>query len=113
MFDLALGDNIFVESKLESFLQEIEIIFDTEQTELLGDTKFGSNFHNYLWTLKPNEEELQTYVSNLIADCTYRNDYDVDISTEILPGTERDIYLLQLIITDETGEQHKKIYAYK
>ena len=70
MVDLALTDNIFTESKIEEAIQELDILFNTVPTELIGDTTYGSNFLQFLWSLTPMEESITKYIYDRIAGYT-------------------------------------------
>ena len=70
MVDLALTDNIFTESKIEEAIQELDILFNTTPTELIGDTTYGSNFLQFLWSLTPMEDSITKYIYDRIAGYT-------------------------------------------
>ena len=70
MVDLALTANIFTESKIEEAIQELDILFNTTPTELIGDTTYGSNFLQFLWSLTPMEDSITKYIYDRIAGYT-------------------------------------------
>ena len=70
MVDLALTDSIFTESKIEEAIQELDILFNTVPTELIGDTTYGSNFLQFLWSLTPMEDSITKYIYDRIAGYT-------------------------------------------
>ena len=48
LLDLSLKNNLYIVDIFDAALQELEILFDTNNCELLGDSSFGTNFDQYL-----------------------------------------------------------------
>ena len=59
MLDLALDTRIFINNELDAALQELDMIFNTENTELIGYPQYGTNWYQFLWQLDYSPEDLQ------------------------------------------------------
>ena len=51
MIDLAIDSRIFLTEEIDLAVQELDVLFNTENTQLLGMPDFGSNFEQFLWQL--------------------------------------------------------------
>lgn len=99
MLDLSLNSSIYTNDIWEAAIQEIDIIFGTTNTELIGYPKFGTNFDEFLWTLTPTTGALHEYIQKKLYDTsfvsklknhidinckinqeTYENEYEVTIT---------------------------------
>lgn len=80
-YDLALDDSVLVTDYTIAALQEIDMVFNTEHTEVLGDPSFGCNFEQFLWNLNPDTSGLKQYVESKLKDCYYLSkfNYTVDV----------------------------------
>ena len=45
ILDLAIDGNVFIDNIVDAALQEIDLIFNTTNTELIGNPSFGTNFY--------------------------------------------------------------------
>ena len=115
MIDLALDNRIILDSDLDCALQEIDILLNTENTELLGYTNYGVNIDQFLWALTPTTTDLQQYIQNKISEyCVYANKFDVDVDCKFFQGEYRSIYLITIKLTDtETGATGTRRYQYQ
>ena len=68
MLDLALDTRIFINNELDAALQELDMIFNTENTELIGYPQYGTNWYQFLWQLDYSPEDLQKYVYEKICN---------------------------------------------
>ena len=59
VYDLALDDDVFVTDKTIAAFQELDMIFLTEHTELLGQTDYGCVLERFLWDLTPSTSEIK------------------------------------------------------
>lgn len=112
MLDLALDNRIFVDNALDAYVQEIDMIFGTTNTELIGDTSYGTNFESFLWTLSPSESELRNYIYDKLNNTFFGQYFNTYIEVEILKGVARDIYSVRLTIQNK-NENITKTYIYK
>lgn len=81
-YDLALDDSVFATDMTIAALQEIDMIFNTEYTEVLGAPGFGTNFEKYLWNLNPDVSGLKNYVEGLLKDCYYVSKFPYTVDVE-------------------------------
>lgn len=70
MLDLGLIKPV-VNNDLEEAIQEVDILFNTTPTELLGDTLYGINFYKYLWQLTPSAESIKKHITDKLSSNTY------------------------------------------
>ena len=47
MIDLALDSKIFIDTNIDAALQELDLLFNTENTELIGYPEYGTNFEQF------------------------------------------------------------------
>lgn len=112
MIDLALDNSVFVNSNVNAALQELDILFNTENTELIGYPRFGSNFEQFLWQMNPSPNSLKTYMEELIKNNTvFCNEFDIIIDVNILEGEYRNIY--NVIIVLRTDPKSKTAAGYR
>ena len=71
MLDLSLDSSIFVNDVWAGAIQEIDILFETTNTELIGYPEFGTNFDTFLWTLTPTTTALKEYIENKIKQTSF------------------------------------------
>ncbi len=99
MTDLALDDSVFINSNLAAALQELDILFNTENTELIGYPTYGVNFEQFLWQLSPSPKALQSYIEEHIKKYTFFcQDYDVVVNVNVISGEYRNIYNVIIIL---------------
>ena len=118
MLDLALDDRIFLDDPIDCALQELDLLFNTTNTELIGYIDYGTNFEQFLWKLTPTIEEVKTYIKTKLYDTYFLKNYIVEINVEILNGNVRDIYYITIKIKDpndkkNNGSQRQRIYQYQ
>ena len=112
MVDLALTDNIFTESKIEEAIQELDILFNTVPTELIGDTTYGSNFLQFLWSLTPMEDSITKYIYDRIAGYTvYAASLKKEINVTKYDDVNETIYVIEISLFDEDDNEYHKEYT--
>ena len=62
MIDLSLDNKVLVTDAMDAAVQELDILFNTTPTELLGYTSYGTNWYQFLWILNPSMEDIKNYV---------------------------------------------------
>lgn len=83
--DIALTDKMFIDDEFDIALQELDLLFGTTNTELIGDPAYGTSFEQFLWQLTPNKESLQQYIYEKIQTmCVFVMKYDYSIDIEVL-----------------------------
>lgn len=113
MIDLALDSRITLNNVLDCAVQEIDLLFNTENTELIGDPQYGTNFEQFLWQLTPSPNELKRYISDKIDNYTYftrQLKYDIDV--KLVNGEYRTIYVVTIDIKNGE-EQQQRQYQFK
>lgn len=96
MIDLAIDGRIFIDNVLDEALQELDILFNTNNTELIGYPEYGSDFEQFLWQLTPSPIELRKYINDLISNTFYLSQLISDIEIEVLTGEYRNIYYVKI-----------------
>lgn len=112
MIDLALDNKIILTSKLDAAIQELDLLFNTECTELIGDTDFGVSLHNFLWTLTPATRSLKEYIGERLSKLFYLKYFNYDYDVEFLTGEYSSIYKLSIYIYVDNEKVVKKEYEF-
>lgn len=107
MLDLAIDSRVFIYNEVDEALQELDMIFNTENTELICYPEYGTNFEQFLWQLTPSPESLEKYIREKIASSYYLNKMDTNISVNVLKGDYRAIYHVRISVSNgvNTGER--------
>lgn len=99
MIDLALDATVFIDDPVKEALQEIDVLFNTEQCELLGYTEYGTNWEQFLWQMNPSPQALKSYIEEKIDNDTYYpNLFDVTVDVKVLEGEFRNIYQVLIVL---------------
>lgn len=89
VYDLSLTNEVFLDDAVDLALQELDILFNTEPTEMLGDSNYGVFLEQFLWDLNPRSSELKEYITNKIEKYTYYvKQFDYEVSVTENDGTE-------------------------
>lgn len=96
MIDLAIDGRIFINNILDEALQELDILFNTTNTELIGYPTYGTNFEQFLWQLTPSPNELRKYINTKFSETFYLSQLKNDIDIQILDGEYRNIYYIKI-----------------
>ena len=102
MIDLAIDSRVFINNAVDEALQELDMIFNTENTELIGYPSFGTFFEQFLWQLNPVPEDVRRYIYEHIQDTYFLSQMDVDVDVRVLRGEMRAIYHVRIIVNDGT-----------
>ena len=100
MLDLALDSRLFLYNKIDCAVQELDMLLNTENTELIGYPTFGTEFETFLWTLTPTVNALEEYILD-------------KINIHYLQGEYRSIYYVQIFLSDNDGNTAEKIYRFQ
>lgn len=112
MNDISLGLSVIQFNPVSEAIQELEILFNTNYTELIGDTRFGSDFYRFVNTLTLNTDEIEDYTKQMInANCDVLPSmgYDVNVRNEY-DETKYEIVLYVDIIIQTDTQQHVQTY---
>ena len=99
MIDLAIDGRVFIDNILDEALQELDILFNTTNTELIGYPRYGTNFEQFLWQLTPSPNELRNYILERIGDTFYLSQLNTNVNVEVLNGEIRNIYYVKIAVT--------------
>lgn len=110
MIDLAIDGRCFLYNEFDEAIQELDLLFNTENTELIGYPSFGSNFEQFLWMMTPATNELQKYIYELISQTTYLQRYVTDVNITTVKGEYRLIYKVQIYLKKDKDSTVLKEY---
>lgn len=104
VYDLSLTNEVFLDDKVDLALQELDILFNTEPTEMLGDPNYGVFFEQFLWDLNPRSSELKEYITKKIEDNTYYvKQFDYEVTVTENDGTENSENIVGDILYDSNA----------
>lgn len=99
MKDLAIDSRVFLEDELDCAIQELDLIMNTNPTELIGETDFGVELEPFLWTLTPTTTEIKRYIEDRILKYTYFcKKFNVTVNCTFMRGEYRSIYLVEITL---------------
>jgi hypothetical protein len=107
-----LTDDIIINNDLLLVLQQIDLLFGTNINDVLGDDDFGSNYDDYLYTLGVSNIALEDKILDDLRKLDLFG-FVPSVKVNILEGTQRDIALIDITLTDELGYTHDKTYMIK
>ena len=114
MLDLALDNRVFLDTELDCALQEIDMLLNTENTELIGYPEYGTEFESFLWTLTPTTAEIEKYIKDKISKHTFfANKFKNYVKATFLEGSYRSIYYVQIALYDDNGNRGTREYQYQ
>ena len=107
MIDLAIDSRVFITSKLDEAVQELDMIFNTTNGELIGYSSFGTNFEQFLWQINDSSNMLQTYIYDKIKDSFFLRDMLTEVNVTTMEGEMRRIYVVKISVSDGTNTQNR------
>lgn len=114
MLDLAIDSRVFLTSELDAALQELDILFNTENTELIGHPEFGTNFEQFLWDMNPSASRVEEYIKEHIKDTFFLSTMQYSVAVKLLNGEYRGVYHVIIEIYDEqTGTSGERQYQFR
>lgn len=113
MIDLALDGRVIIRNILDEAVQELDILFNTDTTELLGYPTYGTNFEQFLWRISPEEDRLKQYIRDQIANTIYLSQLktDIDVTTDF--GQYRLIYNIKIRVYDNNNNELIRNYEFR
>lgn len=111
--DLALDSKVFVRNELDAGLQELDILLNTEPTELLGYPSFGTDFEQFLWQLSPSPDAAKRYLEEKIMETYFLKSLSVSIYVNVVKGEYRMIYDINIYVSDNNGNQANRKYQFR
>lgn len=115
MIDFALSnkfvDDVIIKNDLAYVLQQIDLLFNTDLNDVLGDTSYGSNYDKYLYTLGMSNVNLENKILSDIKKLDLVG-FVPDVKVTIMEGTERDIAIIDITLSGDY-EEYNKSYIIK
>lgn len=106
----ALGDPNFDAEQLQAdediqmLLTQIETLIFTNKGEVMGNTEFGLNIEDYVYSFRYNDTMLQSMISDGISRyCPLSYKYPVSVTVDFTPETERNMVFIDIIIDNNYG----------
>lgn len=110
MIDLSLDENtVLKKTDLDNVIQQIEMLFDTAPFEVIGEPMYGSDFEKFLWNLNASNYDIENYIRTRIQSEVDLSGFSVDVTVNLLEGTENDIILADITISRD-GYDYTKTY---
>jgi len=117
IIDLALDDRVVISSSLDMAIQELDLLFNTECTELIGNPYFGVSLDQFLWTLTPTTSSLKKYLSDKLAKLHFLNMFKYNLNVEYEKSEEwNSAYNVTVQIwtdRDDSSKTIKREYKFK
>ena len=113
MIDLAIDNRVIIQDELDEAIQELDLLLNTENTELIGDTNFGVSLDQFLWTLTPTTKAFEQYIKEKLSTLYYLNKFEYSVNVDFLEGEYRSIYHLKIYIFLDENRKIKKEYEFR
>jgi hypothetical protein len=110
MIDLSLDHKIVINNEFDAAIQELDLLFNTETTELINNPTFGTNFEQFLWQLTPAVSELKRYINERINETFFLSQMNYDVDVNVYKGELRMIYDVTIYVEDENGNKINRKY---
>lgn len=96
--------------EVDLLIQQVDILFDTTPTEVLGDEWFGTRYDDYLYDTRLSADNLKTIVEQDLSKINLMG-WNYDVEVYLLQGTEQDIAIINITFTKgiETVQKTYKI----
>lgn len=90
------GGHASLKYEIDLIIQQVDLLFDTTPTEVLGQLDFGTKYDEYLYNLRFSAENMKSKVESDLRQLTlFGWTYNVDVY--LLDGTERDIIVIDIV----------------
>ena len=106
-----LTDDLVINNNLLYVLQQIDLLFDTDINDVIGNPDFGTNYDKYLYTLGVSNLSLETKIMNDLLKIDLCG-FVPSVSVKIVEGTQRDIAFIDITLTGDY-EEYNKTYIIK
>lgn len=93
-----LTDKVVIEDDLTFVLHQIDLLFNTDVNDVLGDPSYGTNYDRYLYTLGVSNYSLERKIYNDIMGIELKG-FVPSVSVHIVEGTQRDIAFVDITLT--------------
>lgn len=105
----ASTDEVQLTEEADLILQQIDMLFSTTPTDVIGCPGYGSAYEKFIYDLSYPTSEIKRYAEQQLASTVefFNNTFSVNVS--ILHGECNDIILLEVNVFVQ-GQQYQKIY---
>ena len=103
--DLALDNRILLNDPLDCAIQELDMLFNTTNTELIGNPDYGTGFEQFLWEIAPSIEELKKYIYKKINSTYFIPRFKPEINIHTEPGELREIYYVEIQLNTNSEDE--------
>ena len=86
ILDFSLDNRTVLTDPLDCAIQELDMMFNTTNTELLGKPEYGTNFEQFLWTLTPMVSSLKEYINGKLGEMLFVPMFDPKVEIQTEPG---------------------------
>ena len=92
----------------DMLLQQIDLLFDTTPTEVLGQESFGTRYDKFLYNLSITNEGVRQQV---LADLSKINllGFSPEVEVYLTEGTEHDIAIIKISL-NRNEEKYNRVY---
>lgn len=114
--DIGLFDKPIVESEFDLAVQELDILLNTQNTELIGNPRYGINFLQFLWTLQPDCDVLENYINEKIQMfTTFLRNTRFTINVSVADDIADAVYIIHIVLYRNNKDNNpvKKQYIIK
>lgn len=89
-------------------IQQIDILFDSNQGDLIGDIEYGTDYERYLYDLKLTPEALEEQMLNDLYSLDLLG-FTPNVNVYLMQGSERDIAVIDVHLR-RNSEDYSKTY---
>jgi hypothetical protein len=101
-----LTDDVIVSNDLVYVLQQIDLLFETNKGDVLGDMSFGSHYDDYVYSLDHGNGDLEEIITADLKDLDLCG-YEPYVVVKLLEGSIRDIALIDITLVDGSSSFNK------
>lgn len=98
-----------IENTAEFVLQQIDILLDTDKSEVLGEPRFGSDYDKFLYELNISNTYIENYIYNNITENVDLMGWELSIHVDLMVGTKTDIILVEISVS-KNNDVFSKVY---
>lgn len=83
VYDFSLYNDVLITDMVTAALQELDMIFNTSLTEVLGETSFGSRLESFLFEVSPDPSRLKSYLIEKISSTYYASQFPYSVTVKL------------------------------
>ena len=100
------SESLILGSPVELILQQVDMLFNTDVNDVLGDETYGTNYDRYLYSTDISTKALESKVLNDLYKLELFG-FSPSVSITLFTGTQRDIALIDITFTGEYDSFNK------